>query len=220
MLKKLATRFVELEAQIVKLEATKVHKVDSLTDRQYVDIENDQLLNWCVKARNLLVSACRKDSEHFASFVLAEQPSSYEKNLDRLKRVTAVFFAAKEDYEGGYITSVKSLVQAEVFDDELEQAQELLKAGYAAAAAVIAGTVLETAVRNLCEQHSITQGKLDKMNADLAKAGAYNVLKQKQITAYAGTRNSAAHGKVSEFNKDDVEDLIKGAERFIADYLG
>jgi hypothetical protein len=54
------------------------------------------------------------------------------------------------------------------------------------AAAVIAGTVLETALRQLC---------LDRMNADLAKAGVYNSLMQKRITALAAIRNRAAHGK-------------------------
>jgi hypothetical protein len=63
------------------------------------------------------------------------------------------------------------------------------------AAAVIAGTVLETALRQLC---------LDRMNADLAKAGVYNSLMQKRITALAAIRNRAAHGKPNEFTRDDV----------------
>ena len=48
------------------------------------------------------------------------------------------------------------------------------------------------------------------MNADLAKAKVYNKLQQKQITAWQGIRNSAAHGKYDEYKAGDVERLIEG----------
>jgi hypothetical protein len=131
----------------------------------------------------------------------------------------AVFLAAKEDFEGGYLNSLRNLVQAEVFTSELEQAEELLKSGYATAAAVIAGVVLETTLRDLCTARGIPHGKLDKMNADLAKDGAYNTTQQKRITALAGIRNSAAHGKPEEFTPADVKGMIEDVERFLAAHL-
>lgn len=36
-------------------------------------------------------------------------------------KVRAVFNAARDDYEGGYLTSFKSLVQADVFDNGLHR---------------------------------------------------------------------------------------------------
>jgi hypothetical protein len=72
------------------------------------------------------------------------------------------------------------------------------------AAAVIAGTVLETTIRQLCKDHHQRLGSLGRMNADLAKAGVYNSLMQKRITALAALRNRAAHGKPNEFTRDDV----------------
>ena len=54
------------------------------------------------------------------------------------------------------------------------------------------------------------------MNADLAKAGVYNSLMQKRITALAAIRNSAAHGKPNEFTRDDVSAMIRDVERFVA----
>ena len=47
------------------------------------------------------------------------------------------------------------------------------------------------------------------MNSDLAKAGIYNKLQQKRITALADIRNSAAHGKPEEFSGDDVIMMIR-----------
>ncbi|KAF0200702.1 MAG: hypothetical protein FD173_2254 [Gallionellaceae bacterium] len=146
--------------------------------------------------------------------------TGFSTNHDIFQRLKAIFLAAKEDYEGGYIFSIRSLVQAEIFDSELEQAGELLRAGYVGAAAVIAGVVLETALRDSCSQRSIDMGKLDKMNADMAKAGVYSILVQKQITAFADIRNNAAHGNYEKFNNDDIVSMISRIERILAEHLG
>ena len=183
-------------------------------------VDEGAFLSWSVKAHSLLVSSCGADSTHVLAFAKAEVPAVYASNHDVLIRVRAVFLAAKEDFEGGYLASVKGLVRAEVFDSELEQASELLAAGYFSAAAVVAGVVLETTLRNMCAERGIPAGKLDKINADLVKDGAYSVLVQKQVTALAGIRNSAAHGKVGEFAAADVGNMISEVRRFVSDRVG
>lgn len=218
MIKHLEKRFHELVAQADGVAATKQTKHSSYTG-SYEEVDSDLLLGWCVKARNLLASACGRESEHFKSFVEAEEPRSFENNPTRLSRLRSVFLAAKEDFEGGYLSSVRNLVQAEVFSTELEQARELLAAGYRIPAAVICGVVLETNLRGLCEACSLATGKLDKMNADLAKAGQYNLLVQKRITALAAIRNSAAHGNSAEFDDANVRSMIEEVEKLIADWL-
>jgi hypothetical protein len=211
-------RFAELAQQLKEVEATKRAQYSNYSG-SYETVDDELLLNWCVKARNLLSSACGKESEHFLAFVKAEEPQSYRHNDYTTKRVKAVFLAAKEDFEGGYLTSVRNLVQAELFDSELEQAKELQSSGFHMAAAVVAGVVLETTLRDLCAQLGIPIGKMDKMNADLAKAGKYNSIVQKRITALAGIRNSAAHGNANEFTKEDIFSMIAEVERFVADML-
>jgi hypothetical protein len=57
------------------------------------------------------------------------------------------------------------------------------------------------------------------MNVELAKAGIYNALWQKKITALADLRNKAAHGKWAEFTQKDVEDMIRDVRRFMEDYF-
>jgi hypothetical protein len=57
------------------------------------------------------------------------------------------------------------------------------------------------------------------MNADFAKNGIYNKGMQKRVTAWADRRNSAAHRNWKEYTDSDVEDLIKGVTRMIADYV-
>lgn len=212
-------RFGELEHQLEEIVRTTTMRQSALTGSASPYVAPDLILNWGVKARSLIERVCGNNSSHFNIYVEAEKPRSLESNVERLNRMRAVFLAAKEDFEGGYLNSLRNLVQAEVFGSELEQAAELLSAGYASAAAVIAGVVLETTVRNLCTDLEIDHGKLDKMNADLAKAGAYNSLQQKRITAMAGIRNAAAHGDVEKFNPGDVKGMIDDVERFLATTL-
>ncbi len=84
---------------------------------------------------------------------------------------------------------------------------------------MVAGVVLETMLRTLCDLHGIAHSKLDKMNADLAKTGQYNTLMQKRITALAAIRNSAAHGSTGGFTAADVSSMISDVERFAQDSL-
>ncbi len=207
---------MELESQLDVIEATRrnVSGVYGTTEA----IDNELFTGWKVKAKNLLVNVCGEGSQHFIAFEAGEKPRMMESNYSIKKRLGAIFLAAKEDFDGGHLASLKYLVQAEVFDSELEQATELLNNGYKLAAAVISGVVLETALRDLCDSNSISHGKLDTMNAQLAKAGVYNKLQQKRITAIADIRNSAAHGKPEEFNDSDVENMIRDVENFLLSY--
>lgn len=218
MNKVLTKRFNELEEQIAVVEATKYRRDTSLgVTSEYLD--NETLLNWTVKVKNIFEKACGLDSQHFQHLCKAEEGDRWSTNYQTFKSMKAVFLAAKEDFEGGYLTSVKSLVQAELFDSELEQATELLKSGYKLAAAVVCGVVLETSLRELCNKNGLSIGNLNKMNADLSKAGVYNLLIQKKITALADIRNNAAHGKPEAFSETDVQEMIRDTERFLADYL-
>src|ERR1700733_14109265 len=165
-------RFQDLSDQAKKLEASKRIEFDEYDHTSAERINSDALLNWKVKAKSLLVSACGEKSQHFKEFEKSET-SGWSTSLNNLRRMNAVLDAAREDFEGGYLASVHDLVRAEVFDSELEQATELLKSGYDVAAAVIAGVVLETAIRELCDRNQIPRAKLDKMNADLTKSGVY-----------------------------------------------
>ncbi|EJB1758246.1 TPA: DUF4145 domain-containing protein [Vibrio parahaemolyticus] len=217
MNKKLAQRFNELKDQLEAIEQTKHMAEGFYGNSTYVD--DELLTSWKVKVKNLLVTACGESSQHFIAFVKSEEYQSMESNYDVKKRLGAIFDAAKEDFEGGYLSSLKQLVQAEVFESELDQAQELLDSGYKLASAVIAGVVLETALRDLCSSNKIAHGKLDTMNSQLTKAGIYSKLQQKQITAIADIRNSAAHGKPELFSEQDVKNMIRDIEAFLINHV-
>lgn len=222
MSQKLLNRYEQLieEAETIKsLITTKYSEYSG----NYSDLGEDgdaQYLQWKVKVKNLLKLSSGENSVHYKEFVLSEEMQMYDTNPKVLKRLIPILIAAYDDLKGGFLVSFKQIVQAEVFDSELEQARSLLKSGYKNAAAVIAGVVLETAIKELCLNNSIDleKKKLTRLNDDLAKAGVYNTLQQKQITALADIRNNAAHGDYEKFTHQDVETMIKDIERFLLTY--
>jgi hypothetical protein len=124
-------------------------------------------------------------------------------------------------------------VEAEVAADYMGQAEGLLREGQPGQfdhvpAAVLAGAVLEKALRTLCnEQHppvSIVNAKgeprtLNSLIDELKKAEVFNELKAKQLRSWADIRNAAAHGHFIDFGKVDVAQMISGINNFLADYL-
>ena len=136
-----------------------------------------------------------------------------------------ILSAAREELAGGWLTTTKGLVSAEIFSDFLEMAQHLLDEGYKDPAAVMAGSVLEEHLRQLCQKHDISteitrQGrpqpkKADALNADLTKKQVYNRLDQKNVTAWLDLRNKAAHGKYQEYTEKQVSLMLQSLSDFM-----
>lgn len=186
-------------------------------DRPIWHVSRPDAVGWCTNVASLLQRIFGESSVHYRSF--EEERANFTDSEGGFRRLHAVLVASKEDYEGGYLFNLRGLVKAEVLEDALVQAAELIEAGYKDPACVLIGVSLEIAIKDLVLRASMTVGKLDTMNASLCKAGTYNVGKQKQITAWADLRNKAAHGDWAEYSMGDVKDMHRGVERFVADYL-
>jgi hypothetical protein len=180
-------------------------------------VDGALVTQWATSAKSVLDRAFGPSSTHSQNF--AEWTKGYVSYSSAL-RAAAVLRAALDDWEGGHVFELRALVEADVFDDFLEQAEHLHANGYFQAAAVIAGAVLEDAVRRACTHHGVPVGvttKLDRMNADLAKAGIYSKLVQKKITTLADLRNKAAHGDWASFDAEDVSEMLTGVRGVLGD---
>ncbi len=153
--------------------------------------------------------------------------------VDNLEWGIATLKALKEDFEKDMLGDILVQVEATIAADYMGQAEGLLKEGQLGKfdhvpAAVLSGTVLEKALRTLCEQQqppvptTKANGEPKTLNPlidDLKKAGLFNEAKAKQLRAWADTRNHAAHGEFDQFTRKDVEQMITGVNNFLADYL-
>lgn len=182
-------------------------------------VDSEMAHQWFTSVQNVLSRVFGADSEHYKNF--SAQPGKQGVTYSPARRAQGVLKAALEDYERGFLFELRELVEAEVFSDFLDQASALLTAGYFAPAAVVVGAVLEDGLRRLANRANLDVGespKLDRVNADLAKAGVYTKLVQKRITAVADIRNNAAHGKWDAFNADDVKDMHAWVLRFLEEH--
>jgi hypothetical protein len=150
--------------------------------------------------------------------------SEYYAPGQRVSLLVGVLEGLRDAYTQGILRSVQELVRAEVFDDFLETASYLLGEGYKDPAAVLVGGVLEEHLRKLCMKHGIPTTKDDQpkkaalLNDDLARAGAYPRLEQKNVTAWLDLRNKAAHGKYAEYDAKHVEYMLTGLKAFLTRY--
>ena len=140
---------------------------------------------------------------------------------NKLAGVIGISESLKSDIDSGYMVTLEELVHADVFSDFLEMAEHLLSTGYKDAAAVIVGSTLESHMKKLCVKHGVAteqngrSRKADTLNADLVKASAYSKLEQKNVTAWLGLRNNAAHGEYDQYEKQQVQMMLMGVQDFM-----
>jgi hypothetical protein len=112
---------------------------------------------------------------------------------------------------------IKQLVQADLFDSELDTARELLKNKFARGAGAIAGVVLEGHLKQVCENHnlSIKSGTINVLNDILKAAGVIELSQSRHIQFLGDLRNNCGHRNATEPTVDEVSELIHGVAKVI-----
>jgi hypothetical protein len=128
--------------------------------------------------------------------------------------------ALRAAVNAGLLVRLEAIVRANVYDDLLLQAAELLKASYDIAAMVLIRAVLEQHLQKLCTSRSLNwqgAGSLSKYN-DLLRQVLYDQVTWRRIQAIADLRNHAAHGETALVKVEEVRDAQKYVMRFLSDY--
>ncbi len=178
-----------------------------------------------------LIFCCNVLSSSFSTSRKSEYYKTIEEYFQHDKRIYTRYnyvwgssYALNQDLQKDYLKNLSELIHGDIFSDYLDMGQHLLEEGYKDASAVIAGSTLEEHLRKLCEKKEIdieittSKGikpkKADMMNSELTKEGVYSKSQQKQITAWLGIRNDAAHGHHDKYNKEQVKFIILGLRDF------
>lgn len=112
---------------------------------------------------------------------------------------------------------IKQLVQADIFDSELESARSLLKNGYTRAAGAIAGVVLEGHLKEVAAKHGLPKGAktINPINMALKAAEVIDLAQSRHIEFLGDIRNKCGHKNSADPTPSEVEDLIAGTEKVI-----
>lgn len=188
------------------------------------DIPETETIRFNTRARALIQRICESNSAYLKQSEEIIKKGGYPGY--QAYHLFGVIDSLKADISAGYLQTQTELIHGELFADFLEMAQHLLDEGFKDASAVIAGSSLESHLRQLAIKNSITtevliNGRLtakkaDKLNSDLSSNNVYSKLDLKNVTAWLDLRNKAAHGHYSEYDKNQVDLMIAGIRNFIS----
>jgi hypothetical protein len=138
--------------------------------------------------------------------------------IPRLQSQVAILKAC----EGRFTSSlydIRQLVQADVFDDELASARELLRHKFNRAAGAIAGVVLEHHLLEVVANRGIKLSKkapgLGDLSSALKEADVIDTAGWRRLQHLGDLRNKCDHKRAQEPTAEEVKDLIDGVERTI-----
>ena len=114
---------------------------------------------------------------------------------------------------------IRTIVQADLFDSELEAAKALVQHGFFRPGGALAGVVLERHLAQVCENHAAKLRKKNPTIADfndaLKAAGAID-LPQWRFNQHLGDlRNLCGHNKAIEPTSEQATDLVDGVMKLI-----
>ena len=117
------------------------------------------------------------------------------------------------------LMEIKSILQADLFDSELESAKALAKAGYLRAAGAICGVIIEKHLSQVCNAHGIVVRKknpgISDLNQLLKDNDTITVPQWRFIQHLADIRNICDHAKGREPTKEEIEDLVSGTDKVL-----
>ena len=117
------------------------------------------------------------------------------------------------------LRNIRNLVEAEMFDNQLDCAKNLLKKGYYRAAGAICGVVLESHFNSILQNHNINKTKkvmhLSDYNDLLRDNDIYEITTWRKIQYLSDLRNKCDHDKGVEPTKEEIQELISGCDSII-----
>lgn len=139
-----------------------------------------------------------------------------ESAMPHFEQQLAILESTKSRFESS-LFDIRQLVQADLFDSELDAALELNKNGFSRAAGALAGVVLEKHLSQVCDNHKIRISKkapgISDYNNALKAQDVLDTPTWRFVQHLADIRNLCDHDKKTEPTKEQVADLIAGVSK-------
>ena len=137
--------------------------------------------------------------------------NQFEQQLNILKSLETRFESS--------LFEIKQLVQADLFDSEIDAARELFKNNFLRGAGAISGVVLEKHLVQVLLNHNLKIRKknpsISDLNDLLKSSSVYDTPTWRKIQHLGDIRNLCDHKKYRDPKNEEVEDLISGIEAII-----
>jgi hypothetical protein len=139
-----------------------------------------------------------------------------EAAIPQFQQQLAILESAKARFQSS-LFDIRQLVQGDIFDSELDAAEELAKNKFTRAAGAMAGVVLERHLAHVSENHTIKVAKkspgISDLNNALKDASAIDVPQWRFIQHLADIRNLCDHNKKTDPTVEQVDNLVAGVRK-------
>jgi len=137
--------------------------------------------------------------------------------LHPLQQQVQMITAASQRLDSS-LFDIRALVQADLFDNELDAAEELNRKGFQRGAGAIAGVVLEGHLLTVCNQHQIPTPKnphISDLNDILKKNDVLDVPTWRLVQHLGDLRNLCDHKKSNDPTSEQIHELIEGVRKIV-----
>lgn len=138
--------------------------------------------------------------------------------IQKLFQQIQILDAVEKRFESK-LFDIVHIVQADLFDSELDSALELSQKGFLRGAGAISGVVLEKHLNSVCVNHKISVKKsnpsISDFNDALKKEEIIETAIWRFIQHLGDLRNLCDHNKKREPKKDEVDELIHGVQKIL-----
>ena len=217
---------------MLKLNFTITRKFDELADKakkvnssqQITDIaatvDSKKFQDWATSALSLLQQVFGEESAYYRNFqsIYAKIINiTYKENFDNCR---AIVQSARDDYEGGGLSEIGLFLDHAVLEYLAERTTEFLRRGDNTTACILAAVLLEQALQLLCASKSIPAGSIQEMNEALYKAKAYQVGTHQRVKDWCYMKEDFIIGQGERYRTADLDEMLRGVQRFIAKEIG
>lgn len=133
--------------------------------------------------------------------------------IPQFRQQLAILKSVKMRFESS-LFDIRQLVQADLFDSELDAAGELAKNKFTRAAGAVAGVVLERHLGQVCDNHAVKMTKksptIADLNDKLKDVSVVDVPTWRFIQHLADIRNLCDHDRKTEPTPEQVNGLVAG----------
>ncbi len=124
-----------------------------------------------------------------------------------------------EDRLDSSLFEIKQMVEADVFDSEIDAASMLANKGFLRGAGAICGVVLEKHLKSVAMSHGLKIAKktpsINDLNESLKNNNVIEVAQWRHIQYLGDLRNMCDHDKKPEPTKENLDDLISGVQKVL-----
>lgn len=136
--------------------------------------------------------------------------------ISKLQQQVAIL-ASAETRLNDILANLRGVLQAELFDTELDAARELLRTGHLRAAGAVAGVVLERHLSNVATAHNVKVRKkaptISDWNEALKAADVIDIPVWRKVQRLSDLRNVCCHDKKRDPTVDEVRELIDETDK-------